>query len=215
MKQTKRLALGLFLFLVILFIPQIWLKIKYKKLIDSEIDTIPKKEYAIVFGAWVNEDGSLSDVTRERVEAGIQLCKSGRVKKLFLSGNNRSNQQAEEMANYAIANGVDPKDIVIDKLGIDTNDTCKHFAEVDHQGVLVTQDYHLPRTMLMCEASNIKITGLAADKLGILQNRGDNIVQIYMIRTWRLTREALLTWSFILGVYDKLSTEAEVISENK
>ena len=65
----------------------------------------------------------------------------------------------------------------------------------------------------MCEASKINVTGLSAEKLGILQNRGDNVVQIYAIRTWRFTREALLLWSFILGIYDKLSIEAEVILE--
>jgi SanA protein len=215
MKQAKRLILGLFLVLLVLFIPQIWLNIKYKKLIYSEIDAIPQKEYAIVFGAWVNEDHSLSDVTRERVEAGIRLYKSGKVKKLFLSGDNRNNEQAVAMVNYAMVNGVDPDDIVIDTLGIDTNDTCKHFTEVDREGLLVTQRYHLPRTMLMCDESKINVIGLAADKLGILQTRGDNLIQIYTTRTWRSTREAILTWSFILGIYDKLSTEAEAIVEKE
>ena len=199
--------------LIILFAPQIWLKIKYKDLIHKQIDTIPNKEYAIVFGAWVNEDHSLSDITRERVEAGIELYKSQKVEKLFFSGDNRSNQQAEEMANYAIKSGVNAKDIMLDKLGIDTNDTCKHFAEISLSGILVTQGYHLPRTMLMCETSKINIVGLAVDKLGILSSRGDNLIQIYAIRTWRLAREAVLTWSFILGTYDKLSPEVETLLE--
>ena len=68
------------------------------------------------------------------MEAGIRLYKSGKVKKLFLSGDNRSNQQAEGMATYAMAGGVHPNDIVLDTLGIDTNDTCKHFAKVNHEG---------------------------------------------------------------------------------
>src|SRR5688572_27861674 len=81
--------------LILLFTPQIWLRIKYENRIHSQIDAIPAQEFAIVFGAWVNADLSLSDITKERVEAGIQLYKSGKVKKLFLSGDNRSNQQAE------------------------------------------------------------------------------------------------------------------------
>ena len=210
---TKKLILRLFLFLIVLSFPQIWLRIKYKSLIYAQIDSIPNKEYAIVFGAWVNEDHSLSDITRERVEAGIRLYESQKVKNLFFSGDNRSNQQAEEMANYAIQNGVSPDDIIIDELGIDTNDTCKHFAKIGLEGILVTQGYHLPRTMLMCETSEIDITGLAADKLGILESRGDNLFQIYAIRTWRTTREAVLTWSFILGLYDKLSMEAELLAK--
>jgi SanA protein len=213
MKRTKRLVAGFFLFAVILFAPQIWLRIKYQDLLLNQIEAIPHREFAIIFGAWVNQDHILSDVTRERVEAGIRLYKSQKVEKLFISGDNRSNQQAEEMTNYAITNGVSPNDIVIDKLGIDTNDTCKHFAKMSLKGVLVTQGYHLPRTMLMCEASKIKVIGLSVDKLAILRSRGDNILQIYAIRTWRVFREAVLTWSFILGVYDRLSTEAETLTE--
>jgi vancomycin permeability regulator SanA len=137
------------------------------------------------------------------------------VKKLFLSGDNQSNQQAEAMASYAIQNGVNPDDIVIDKLGIDTNDTCKHFAQIGSEAILVTQGYHLPRTMLMCRASNVNVVGLAADKLGILINRGNNLIQIYATRVWRSAREAVLTWSFILGMYDPLSQEAELIEKGK
>jgi vancomycin permeability regulator SanA len=200
-----------------LFTPQLWLKAKYKNLTYHQIATIPSREFAIVFGAWVNEDHSLSDVTRERVEAGVQLYKWGKVKKLFLSGDNRSNQQAEAMAKYAVEKGIPSVDIVIDELGIDTNDTCKHFTEIEHEGILVTQGYHLPRTMLMCEAGQIDVIGLAADKLGIIYNRGNSFMQIYAIRVWRSTREAILTWSFITGFYDRLSTEAEIIlaKENK
>lgn len=213
MKHTRRLGIGLLLLLVILFIPQIWLRIKYKDLIYKQIESIPHREFAIVFGAWVNEDHSLSSITQERVEAGIRLYKSQKAEKLFISGDNRSNQQAEEMANYAVENGVNLNDIIIDKLGIDTNDTCKHFAEMHLEGILVTQDYHLPRTMLMCETSKINVIGLSVDKLGILKSRGDNIFQIYAIRTWRMFREAILTWSFILGIYDSLSTDAETIAQ--
>jgi len=212
-RRLKFWLLCICIFLIILFAPQIWLKIKYKDSIYRQIGKIPNNEYAIVFGAWVNEDRSLSDVTRERVEAGIELYKSQKVEKLFLSGDNRSNQQAEEMAKYTIQKGVSPDDIIIDKLGIDSNDTCKHFAKIGLEGVLITQGYHLPRTMLMCEKSKINVIGLAADKLGILESRGDNLVQIYAIRAWRSTREAVLTWSFILGIYDRLSTEAELLLE--
>lgn len=198
---------------VTLFAPKIWLQIKYKDKTHHQIGTIPAREFAIVFGAWVNEDHSLSDVTRERVEAGIQLYKLGQVKALFLSGDNRSNQQAEAMANYAVENGVNPNDIIVDELGIDTHDTCKHFAKISGKAILVTQGYHLPRTMLMCEASKIDVLGLAADKLDILSSRGDSVFQVYAVRAWRSTREAALTWLFLLGIYDKFSMEAELIEQ--
>jgi SanA protein len=198
---------------VTLFFPRVWTQIKYKDKIHHQIEAIPAREFALVFGAWVAEDGSLSDVTRERVEAGILLYKSGKAERLFLSGDNFSNRQAEAMANYAIEKGVNPGDIIVDKLGIDTNDTCKHFAKIGSNAILVTQNFHLPRTMLMCAASNIDVLGLAADKLGILNSRGDNLFQIHSIRAWRVTREAALTWLFVLGIYDRFSTEAETLEE--
>ncbi len=215
MRRLKNWILLFFILLALLFAPEIWLKIKYRNLVHEKIDAVPTHEFAVIFGAWVRDDHSLSDVTRERVEAGIRLYKSGKVKKLFISGDNRSNQQAEEMARYAVKNGVSPEDILVDKLGIDTNDTCRHFARVAGKAVLVTQSYHLPRTMLMCETSQIQVDGLAADKLGILSSRGDNVLQIYTTRVWRATREAALTWLFLLGIYDRLSTEAETLEKTK
>jgi len=211
---TGRLTNWFLLFSIlvgILFAPQIWLRIKYNDVIYEQIDPIPAQEFAVIFGAWVNDDHSLSDVTRERVEAGVQLYKLGKVKKLFLSGDNRSNEQAEEMAKYAVMNGVHTNDIIIDKLGIDTNDTCKHFAKTGGTAILVTQGYHLSRTMLMCETSRIDVSGLAADKLDILSSRGDSLLQIHAIRAWRSTREAALTWLFLLGIYDRVSMEAETL----
>jgi hypothetical protein len=59
--------------------------------------------------------------------------------------------------------------------------------------------------------SPVNVLGLAADRLNILSRRGDNPLQIYAIRAWRTTREAALTWLFLLGIYDRLSPEAELI----
>ncbi|HEX2994815.1 MAG TPA: ElyC/SanA/YdcF family protein [Anaerolineales bacterium] len=214
-KRLSRVVLVSLSLLIVLFSPQIWLKIKYSNLIYNQIGSLPAHEFAVVFGAWVKEDYSLSDVTRERVEAGVRLYKSGKVKKLFLSGDNRSNKQAEAMANYAVMNGVNANDIIIDKLGIDTNDTCKHFARIGDKAVLITQSYHLPRTLLMCKTSKIDVIGLAVDKLDILSSRGNSLLQIHATRAWRATRESALTWLFLLGLYDRLSTEAETLEQIK
>ena len=214
-ERLKKWILLFFLLLGILFAPQIWLKVKYRDLIYGQVEAVPAQEFAVIFGAWVNEDHSLSDVTRERVEAGIQLYNSGKVKKLFLSGDNHSNRQAEAMADYSVGEGVNPGDIVIDELGIDSNDTCRHFAKTGRKAILVTQGYHLPRTMSMCENSEIEVSGLAADELDVLDSRGDNLLQIYAIRAWRSTREAALTWLFLLGLYDRLSTEAEGLEKGQ
>src|SRR5918996_5678220 len=87
-RSFTRWILVLCALLILLFAPQLWFRTKYENRIHSQIEIIPTQEFAVVFGAWVNADHSLSDVTRERVEAGIQLYRSGKVKKLFLYGDN-------------------------------------------------------------------------------------------------------------------------------
>lgn len=103
------------------------------------------------------------------------------------------------------------EDITVDRLGIDTHDTCRHFAEVASEGVLITQEYHLPRAMYMCESEGLEVIGMAVNRLGILDSRGDNAAAVYGTRMSRFVRESGLSWLFILRIYDRVSDEAEAM----
>ncbi len=197
------------IFLLLLFAPQLTLTVYYQARIHRQINDIPILEYGVVFGAYVREDGTLSDAALERIEAAVLLYQERKIKKLFVSGTNRSNAEAEVMAQYAQSRGVMMEDIMIDGLGIDTHDTCRHFSEVGKEAILISQGYHLPRTMYMCKRDRVAGVGLAANGLNILLKRGDNLIDIYGTRTQRFVRESVLTWSYILGVYDLMSQEAE------
>jgi|GEM_PF-647701 len=199
---------------VLFVIPQVWITLAFRPQIFTAVETVPAQDYAIVFGAQVYADFSLSDVTRERIEAALQLYRQQKVQKIFISGDNRHNQEAEAIAWYAEQNGVPAQAIVIDRLGIDTHDTCRHFAQLASQAVLVTQEFHLPRAMYLCEQEGIRVTGLAVNRLKIIQVRGRNPLEIYTIRTTRYIREAGLTWAYVLGLYDQFSNDAEQIERN-
>ncbi|MBN1485496.1 MAG: hypothetical protein JXA37_12330, partial [Chloroflexia bacterium] len=92
---------------------------------------------------------------------------------------------------------------------IDTHDTCRHMARRATEGILLTQGYHLPRAMYMCEREDLDAEGVAVNHLGLLAERGSGPLAIWTTRLLRFGREALLTWSFVLGLYDKVSDEAE------
>jgi len=213
MKPQLRLAVvGLVVFfLLLVFAPQLLLTAQADGRIYSQVLDMPAREYGVVFGAYVLEDQSLSDAARERIEAAIQLYHQGKIQRLFISGDNRSNQQADAIAMYAQKHGVAASDIVVDRLGIDTHDTCRHFAKVASEGILITQWFHLPRAMYMCERDGVAVVGLAVNRLGMLAARGDNATMVYATRLSRFVRESLLTWLFILGVYDRVSNEAELL----
>lgn len=195
--------------ILIFFLPQLILILRYQSVTYSQLNKLPTSEYAIVFGAYVHDDFTLTDVTRERIAAAVVLYRQGKIRKLFISGDNRSNRQAEVMADYAIQNGVAEADIILDKLGIDTHDTCWHFAKIANSGLLLTQAYHLPRSLYFCEHEKIDSIGFAVDRLDLLPSRGNNFVSIFATRIFRLAREAGLTWLFFLGIYQKISNEAE------
>jgi SanA protein len=211
--SSRRLLVFLMAGAVLLFGPQLLAIAYFSNDIYTDLNDTPHKEYAIVFGALVHDDRQLSDVVRERIDAAILLHQQGKVKKLFISGDNRHNEEVATIARYAVSRGIAETDIVMDRLGIDTNDTCRHFTPVAQDAILVTQQFHLPRALFMCRQSGLSSSGLAVNQLGLLPSRGGNAMQIYSTRIFRFARESFLTWLFLLNLYDAFSGEAEAIEQ--
>jgi len=207
--RRKRLLVVSAVLLLLLFAPQLVLVARSSGRVFGQLDDVPAAEYGVVFGAYVNEDGSPTDAALERVEAAVLLYHRGKIQKLFVSGDNRSNEQADALAAYAIRRGVAEEDVLVDRLGIDTHDTCRHLAGLAGEGLLLTQGYHLPRAMYMCEREGVEVRGVAVNRLGLLAERGSGPLEVWATRTVRFAREALMTWSFVLGLYDTISNEAE------
>ncbi|MDY0019451.1 MAG: YdcF family protein [Anaerolineae bacterium] len=212
-KKPSRFPITVMVLLALIFTPELLLIARFDSRIYDRIDAVPFSRYAIVFGAYVNEDGTLTDAALERTEAAVQLYQAGRVEKLFVSGTNSSHRQADVMAQYAEDRGVPAADIIVDGLGIDTHDTCRHIAALASEGVIVTQEFHLPRAMYICERSGVQGVGIAIDRLGILSSRGSTTLEIWATRGIRAVKESLLTWGFMLGIYQRSSLEAERIEQ--
>jgi|JFJP01.1.fsa_nt_gi SanA protein len=130
-------------------------------------DTVPAVRVAIVFGAGLLRDGSAGPVLRDRVETAVQLYQQGQVRKLLMSGDNRfvEYNEPEAMRQYALDLGVPDKDIVLDYAGRRTYDTCYRanaIFQVD-SAILVTQAFHLPRALFLCNSLGIESTGVEAN----------------------------------------------------
>lgn len=95
---------------------------------------VPATDVAIVFGARVWQGGRLTPKLEDRVLTAIDLYRSGKVKKLLMSGNNSRVQYDEPtaMRNYAIGRGVPAQDIVLDFAGFHAYDTCYRAQSVSH-----------------------------------------------------------------------------------
>lgn len=157
--------------------------------------TVPVRPVAIVFGAQVRRNGTPSVVLKDRVETAVALYKSGKVEKVLMSGDNRFEDynEPESMRQYALTLGMPDSDIVLDYAGRRTYDTCyraKDIFGVD-SAILVTQGFHLPRALFLCDAFGIDAVGVESENY-------------YYLKRSRLvwnTRELFATVQSVLDVY--------------
>lgn len=155
----------------------------------------PARRVAIVFGAQVRRDGTPSAVLRDRVQTAVALYHSGKVEKLLMSGDNRFEDynEPESMRQYALTIGMPDSDIVLDYAGRRTYDTCYRAKEIFgvDSAILVTQGFHLPRSLFLCKAFGIDVVGVESENY-------------YYLKRSRLiwnTRELFATVQSVLDVY--------------
>lgn len=158
-------------------------------------DTVSAERVAIVFGAGLRKDGTPTAILRDRVETAAQLYQQGKVKKLLMSGDNRfvEYNEPEAMRQYALDLGIPDKDIVLDYAGRRTYDTCYRAAvifQVD-SAILVTQSFHLPRALFLCNWFGVESTGVEANNTYFRK-----ISRLY----WN-TRELFATTQSVWDVY--------------
>jgi SanA protein len=137
------------------------------------VENVPAERAAIVFGAGLRRDGSPTAVLRDRVETASALYFSGKVEKLLMSGDNRFDyyNEPEAMRQYALALGVPEADIVLDYAGRRTYDTCYRARTIFglERAILVTQGFHLPRALFLCNSLGVKAVGVEAGNLYYLK----------------------------------------------
>jgi SanA protein len=132
-----------------------------------DVQNAPQKPVAIVFGAGLTRDGRPTSVLRDRVETAAELYFTGKVKKILMSGDNRFRDYNEPgaMRAYALSLGVPDQAIVLDYAGRRSYDTCYRAKAIFgvQQALLVTQNFHLPRALYLCNALGIQADGVSAD----------------------------------------------------
>ena len=114
-----------------------------------------------------------------------------------MSGDNSvaTYNEPEAMRQYAISLGVPDEDIVLDYAGRRTYDTCFRAKAIFgiERAILVTQEFHLPRAIFLCNMLGIEGVGVEAD-------------QRYYRKISRLiwnTRELMATTAAFVDVYFK------------
>ena len=125
-------------------------------------------ECILVLGASVTSDGVPSPILQDRLDTAIDLYNKGVAPKLLLSGDNGQMvyNEVKAMQNYALEAGVDENDIYLDHAGFSTYESiyrAKYIFKVDSM-IVVTQTYHLYRSLYGCRRMVITAMGAAADQ---------------------------------------------------
>jgi len=170
---------------------RLWVEQKYRDRIYTCAEDVPPRSVAIVLGAGLWPDGSLTPVLADRVITAADLYHAGTVQKLLCSGDNRfvDYNEPQRMLEYAVSLGVPEEAIVLDYAGRRTYDTCYRARDIFglERVVVVTQRFHAARALYLCDALGVDAVAVLAD------------LQDYTIRrvTWE-TREypalALAWW---------------------
>ncbi len=141
---------------------------RYQEQIHTAPEEVPERPVALVFGAGYWPDGTPSDVMRDRVETAVDLYRAGRVRRVLFSGDNRfvDYNEPEKMQEIALSLGMPADDIVLDYAGRRTYDTCYRARDIFglQEVVLVTQRFHLPRALYLCQGLGLDVVGYVADR---------------------------------------------------
>lgn len=137
----------------------------------------------MVLGAAVNPDGTPSPILEDRLKTGVSLYHRGVAPKLLLTGDDGQVEynEVQAMKNYAVSAGVPEEDVFLDHAGFSTYDSVYRASYVFNieSAVVVTQEYHLYRTLYSCKKMGIEALGVGADQ------------EVYSGQEYREVREVL------------------------
>jgi SanA protein len=137
----------------------------YAGRILAAADALPHP-VGIVFGAGLRRDGRPSPILADRVRTAVDLYRSGKIHRLLLSGSvSDGYDEPQAMRQLALELGVPDGDLLLDRGGSRTFETCRRAkAEFGiERAILVSQRFHLPRALAICDGLRIDAVGVAAD----------------------------------------------------
>ncbi|HEV7449271.1 MAG TPA: ElyC/SanA/YdcF family protein [Candidatus Paceibacterota bacterium] len=138
----------------------------------ASVSDVPERPVIIVLGAAVLRSGQLSAVFLDRANAAIVAYQMGKGKKILVSGDNGTpeHNEVDPARKYLISQGIPEADIYLDHAGFDTYSTMYRAHEIFGvtSAIIVTQSYHLPRSLFVAHMLGIDAVGYRSDNVHLL-----------------------------------------------
>ena len=136
-------------------------------LTSEEAAALTDVDCILVLGCQVKDDGTPSDMLRDRLTRGIEVYNLGAAPKLLMSGDHGREEYDEvgTMKQYAIKAGISSEDIFMDHAGFSTYESVYRAKEIFQADkiIIVTQEYHLYRALYIAKQLGVEAYGVASD----------------------------------------------------
>lgn len=211
--KDRILKLGLktiIIFAVSIVIMYLFVSIYSKKYIYDSIEEIPYNDVALVLGtSKYLYNGRVNMYFKFRMDAAYELYKSGKIKFILVSGDNRHRfyNEPRQMRLDLIRLGVDKKHIFLDFAGFRTRDSIIRANKVFNltNFTIVSQPFHNERAIFIARQKNINVVAYNAR----------NVRKLYRIRQFprELAARVLMIVDIIFNKPPKFYGDNIIIEE--
>jgi len=166
-KVWKYIIISVISLIIVILLINFYIVFSVKNQILSEDEYLILKDIdcIVVLGAGVRDDKP-SPLLEDRLKKAIELYNKGISKKIIMSGDHGkvNYDEVNIMKDYAIKEGVSSEDIFMDHAGFSTYETIYRAKEIFQAKriVVVTQEYHLYRTLYIANKLGVEAYGVSA-----------------------------------------------------
>ncbi|MES2440021.1 MAG: ElyC/SanA/YdcF family protein [Verrucomicrobiota bacterium] len=132
----------------------------------SDVSDLPVTTVGLVFGTTDRVNGRENLYFRYRIDAAVRVWKSGKIKTLIVSGDNRSQyyNEPEKMKQALVERGIPGSRIVCDYAGLRTLDSVVRAKEIfgTDSMLVISQRFQNERAIYLAKAHGIEAYGFDA-----------------------------------------------------
>lgn len=132
----------------------------------EEVSALPNTEVGLILGTTDRIHGRENLYFRYRIDAAVEVWKSGKLKTLIVSGDNRTlyYNEPEKMKQALVERGVPADRIVCDYAGLRTFDSVVRAKEIfgTHSLLVISQRFQNERAIYIAQAHGVQAYGYNA-----------------------------------------------------
>lgn len=176
--------------------------------LTNNISTLPNTKTAVLLGtSKILSNGMPNAYFYNRIQAAIDLYKSGKIQYIIVSGDNSTKDynEPEDMQLALMKYGIPEDKIILDHAGFRTLDSVVRAKEIFGQTklIIISQKFHNERAVFLARKNGIEAYGYNANDVNKYVGLKTNMREY--------AAKAKVYWDLLFGVQPKFGGEKIVI----